>query len=216
MARGTRAFTLAELVMAMAIMSIIGLAVVGMTMALTDAQEYSGDFYRNVQIARHAMRYVQREIQKANLVTAVDSDSLAYWADDTNDNGGINLTEMRLVAFDSGDREIAEYRIEFPSWWTQLMKDLEDAPLSLAWATDMSNVTSMRSNSYVVRRLLATEAAPVTFTVSPSAPLTKLLQTEVTVGQGDRRVVLRGATALRADWTGHVGTVDSEWVLDTE
>lgn len=216
MTRGTRAFTLAELVMAMAIMSIIGLAVVGMTMALTDAQEYSGDFYRNVQIARHALRYVQREIPKANLVTAVDSDSLAYWLEDTNDNGGINLTEMRLIAFESGDCEIAEYRIEFPSGWTQFMKDLADIPLSLAWVTDISNVKSIRSESYVVRRVLATEVASAAFTASPGPPMTKLLQTEVTIGQGDRRVALRNAVALRADWVGHVGTVDDDWVLDTE
>ena len=215
MTRGTRAFTLAELVMAMAIMSIIGLAVVGITMALTDAQEYSGDFYRNVQIARNSMRYLQRAIQKANLITAVDSDSLACWLEDTNDNGRINVTEMRLFAFESGDCEIAEYRIQFPSWWTQVMKALADTSVSLAWVTDISNVKSMRSNSYVVRRVLATDVASVTFTVSPSAPITKLLQTEITIGQGDRRVVLRGATALRADWTDHVGTVDSEWVLDT-
>ena len=216
MMRGTRAFTLAELVMAMAIMSIIGLAVVGMTMALTDAQEYSGDFYRNVQIARNSMRYLQRAVQKANLVTAVDSDSLAYWLEDTNDNGGINATEIRLIAFESGDRELAEYKIEFPSEWSQFLKDLMDSEISLEWVTDMSNVESMRSSSYVVRRVLATEAASAAFSASPGPPLTKLLQTEVTIGQGDRRVVLRGAAALRADWVGHVGTIDDDWVLDTE
>jgi len=202
--------------MAMVIMSIIGLAVVGMAMALTDAQEYSGDFYRNVQIARNSMRYLQRAVQKANLITAVDSDSLAYWLEDTNDNGRINATEIRLIAFDGARSELAEYKIEFPSWWSQQLRDLMDAEISLEWMTDMSNVENLKSISYGVKRVLATDASSSAFSASPGPPLTKLLQTEVTIGQGDRRVALRSAVALRADWVGHVGTIKDDWVLDTE
>ena len=90
MTRNAKGFTLAELLTAMMVMSIISLAVLSLTMALTTAQEYSEDFYRHVQIARNSLRRIERDINKANLITTGDADTLVYW-EDTNGNGDIEI-----------------------------------------------------------------------------------------------------------------------------
>jgi len=215
MAGNAKAFTLAELLTAMLVMSIIAVAVAGMSMALSTAHEYSKDFYRHSQIARNGMRRIGRAVRQANLITATDSTSVAYWAEDTNGNGRINLTEMRLLTFQSRTGELAEYRVEFPAWWEEWMKETEDAELSLSEVTTIGQVESLGDTFGWTGRLWATELTDASFVASPSAPQTKVLQVQFTVGQGSRQVTLRSAAGPRIDWVQHVGTAEGQWILDT-
>ena len=176
MARNAKAFTLAELLMAMLVMGIIALAVGGMSMALSTAHEYSEDFYRHTQIARNGMRRVQRALRQAKLITAKDSTSVAYWAEDTNGNGRINLTEMRLLTFEAGQGELAEYRVEFPDWWEEWWKEEKDIEFPLSEVATIDQVKKLVGALEWTGRLWAAELTDVSFVASPAAPQTKVLQ----------------------------------------
>ena len=215
MTRNAKAFTLAELLVAMLVMGIIAVAVAGMSIALSTAHEYSEDFYRHTQIARNGMRRIQRALRQANLITATDSTSVAYWAEDTNGNGQINRREMRLLTFQSQTGELAEYRVEFPAWWPEWWKETFDVELSLSAVTTIGQVDSLGGTIGWTERLWATELTDASFVASPAAAQTKVLQVQFTVGQGSRRVTLRSAAAPRVDWLQYVKFEGGQWVLDT-
>jgi prepilin-type N-terminal cleavage/methylation domain-containing protein len=199
MTRNAKGFTLAELLTSMVVMSIISLAVVSLTMALTTAQEYSEDFYRHVQIARNSLRYIERDINKAKLITAGNSDTLVYWID-TNGNGDIELTELRMITTDLETGEVFRCYAEFPAFWPQNWKDQWEADMTVEIATNLASVTSwIKNDSWYKRDELATEVTALKFTVSPAVPVAEMVQIELTVGEGVGAVELRISASMRSN-----------------
>jgi prepilin-type N-terminal cleavage/methylation domain-containing protein len=214
MTRNAKGFTLAEMLTAMVIMSIISLAVVSLTMALTTAQEYSEDFYRHVQIARNSLRYIERDINKAKLITAGDSDTLVYWADDANGNGDIELTELRMITTDLATGEVFLCYAEFPAFWPQNWKDTWDADMTVEIATNLASVTSwIKNDSWYKRDELATEVTSLKFTVSPAVPVAEMVQIELTVGEGVGAVELRSSASMRSHKIADLYIADNVYYL---
>jgi prepilin-type N-terminal cleavage/methylation domain-containing protein len=214
MTRNAKGFTLAELLTAMVVMSIISLAVVSLTMALTTAQAYSEDFYRHVQIARNSLRYIERDINKAKLITAGDSDTLVYWADDANGNGDIELTELRMITTDLATGEVFLCYAEFPAFWPQSWKDTWDADMTVEIATNLASVTSwIKNDSWYKRDELATEVTALKFTVSPAVPVAEMVQIELTVGEGVGAVELRSSASMRSNKIADLYIADNVYYL---
>ena len=185
---------------ALVVMSIISLAVVSLTMALTTAQEYSVDFYRNVQIARNSLRRLARDIHKSKLITAGNSDTLVYWLGDANGNGDIELTELRLVTTDLDTGKVMLCRAEFPAFWPQAFKDSWDTGMTVEIATDLGMAVSWIRNAQWARAdELATEVTALKFSASPAIPTSEVLQIEMTVGEGPGAVELRTSASMRAN-----------------
>jgi prepilin-type N-terminal cleavage/methylation domain-containing protein len=200
MTRNAKGFTLAEMLMSLVVMSIISLAVVSLTMALTTAQEYSEDFYRNVQIARNSLRRLEREINRSKLITAGDANTLVYWQDDANGNGDIELTELRLVTTDIAAGKVMYYRVEFPDFWPQEWKDIWDDSMTVQIATDLPTAISWLTHpQWGAADVLATDVTSLEFTASPAAPIAEILQIELTVGEGPGAVELRSSASMRAN-----------------
>ncbi|MBL7219074.1 MAG: prepilin-type N-terminal cleavage/methylation domain-containing protein [Phycisphaerae bacterium] len=200
MTRNAKGFTLAEMLMSMLVMSIISLAVVSLTTALTTAQEYSEDFYRHVQIARNSLRCIEREINRAKLITAGNSTTLVYWLEDTNGNGDIELTELRLITTDIATGRVMLHRAEFPAGWPPVWKDIYDDSITVHDATVLPNaIAAITKPQWARQDALATEVASLRFTASPAIPVAQVLQIEMTVGEGPRAVELRSSASMRAN-----------------
>ena len=198
MTRKSKGFTLAELLTSMVIMSIISLAVVSLTMALTTAQEHSENFYRHVQIARNSLRFIERDINKAKLITAGDSDTLVYWLD-TNGNGDIELTELRMITTNLDTGEVMLCYAEFPVFWPQAWKDTWEADMTVEIATNLASAISwIKNDSWYKQDELATEVTSLKFTVSPAVPVAEMVQIELTVGEGIGAVELRSSASMRS------------------
>ena len=198
MTRNTKGFTLAEMLTAMVVMAIISLASVSLTMALTTAQEYSEDFYRHVQIARNSLRRIERDINKAKLITAADSDTLVYWMD-SNDNGEIELTELRAITTNIAAGEVSLCRAELPVFWPPSWKKAWDNSMTVPIATNLTTAVAVIKNVRWARSdELANEVSSIRFTTSPAAPTSELVQIELTVGDGPGMVQLRSTAAMRA------------------
>ena len=214
MTRNTKGFTLAEMLMALVVMSIISLAVVSLTMALTTAQEYSEDFYRHVQIARNSLRRLEREINKAKLITAGDSNTLVYWLDDTNGNGDIELTELRLITTDIATGQVMLHRAEFPAGWSQALKDSVNDSIKVQDATVLPTIiAAIRNPMWARQDALATEVTSLKFTASPAIPTAQVLQIELTVGEGPRAVELRSSASMRANKLADLYMKDGKYYL---
>ncbi len=200
MTRNAKGFTLAEMLMSLVVMSIISLAVVSLTMALTTAQEYSADFYRNVQIARNSLRRIERDIKKAKLITAGDANTLVYWLDDANGNGDMELTEMRLITTNIATGQVMLYRVEFPVFWPQEWKDNWENSMTVQIATHLPTAISWLAHpQWGPPDVLASDVTSLKFTASPAAPVAEILQIELTVGEGPGAVELRSSASMRAN-----------------
>jgi len=217
MTRNVKAFTLAEMLTALTVMSIISLAVVTLTMALTTAQEYSEDFYRRIQIGRNALRRIERDVNKAKLITAGDDHSLVYWLEDSNENDDVELPELCLVRFDAATGQVHLYQPRFPPFWPQEWKDNWNEQMTIDMATDLPTAIDwLTSPQWLNRRVLATEVTDLTFTASPAPPITELLQTELTVGTEPRSVTLRSSAAMRANRISDLYMDEGTYYLDDE
>ena len=183
----------------MMVMAIIALATVSLTMALTTAQEYSEDFYRHVQIARNSLRRLERDINKSKLITACDSNRLVYWLDDANDNGDIELTELRMISIDEATGEVSLCYAEFPVFWPPVWKDQWDNSMTVAIACDGAQAATMIKNvKWAKSGELASEVTSLKFTPSESGPMSKMVQIDMTVGDGPGMVQLRSTASMRS------------------
>lgn len=199
MNRNSKGFTLAEMLTSMVVMAIISLAAVSLTMALTVAQESSEDFYRHVQIARNSLRRIERNINKAKLITAADSNTLVYWADDANENGAVELTELRMITTDLATGEVMLCYAEFPAFWPASWKTQWDERMTVDMAADLSTAAGwIKNDQWFKQDALATEITSLKFSLSPTAPTSEVLQIEMTVGEGPGSVQLRSSASLRA------------------
>ena len=212
---GRRGFTLVELVISVAITAVIGSAVAGLAMVLSTASEHGQDRYLSLQTARIAMRNVQDTIRKAKLVTACNGTMMVLWAEDTNGNGKINLTEVALLGRDSSLEQIRMHRIVFPDHWSEGLKAMLDLQLQLDDLTSVPDVLSwMQGVQYDEVTVLAGDVRAFGISTSPAPPMTDLVGLTMTIGPSEpQAVTLRSAVHLRADVTGRVGIADDEYVL---
>ena len=89
--RHERAFSIAELVLALAITGMIGLSVTGVYMVLSTAQAHTDEHYEHLQSSAGVRRLLERTLRRSRLVLAAGSDGLALWAGDDNDKPGAVL-----------------------------------------------------------------------------------------------------------------------------
>jgi len=214
MKRKRLGFTLLEMTIAMVITAMTGLSVAGVTMVLGEANDRGQDFYQSVQTGRSAVMKIQTLIRGAKLVTASTSTSLVLWAEDTDGDGLISLSETVLLTFDTQAREIRVYRVVYPATMAEETRAALDASKSLADLASVSTVTTtITCDTYCSSTVLAPDVSAFRLSVWPAVPMTKLVRFQLTVGLGTSAVTLRSAASTRAGATGRVQVVNSEYVL---
>ena len=202
MKRQRHAFTVVELIMAVTITAIIGLAAAGVSSVLSSAYAHGENHYGNVATARNAMRQIQDFARKAQLVTAVNNarTSVAYWMGDSNEDENLNLLEFRVLRYEAEIRQIIEYRVTFPEEWSQATIDAHNQTIQLGAASSISHMeTKVVGSLYCEARVVAGDVSSFAVTLLPEAPSTKLVQIKFTAGSGDSSLTLRSAAALRGD-----------------
>ncbi len=108
-------FTLAELLIALMISSIITLAVVSLTYALSSADDASDDTSQKQAQLRYATLRISDLLRHSKLICSKVDNNLAVWRSDDDDDGQIDPKELvyiesgnsgeylRLIEFTSGD-----------------------------------------------------------------------------------------------------------------
>ncbi len=209
-----RGFTLAELAIAAAITVVIGAAVTGVAVGLSNAQEHSEEYHRSLRNAQTASIRLPETLRRALLVTAGSDDRLVLWAEDTNDDGEINVSEVLKIYFDVATHQLIERSYIFPEAMAQDTRDALDYTLSLGEVDDTSICESgSLYPQYDTKRVLANNVRSFELQFSPDSPETKMVAFGLVVGEGDNAVKIRGAARLRADQVSRVGKSDDKYVL---
>jgi prepilin-type N-terminal cleavage/methylation domain-containing protein len=207
MRRRNTGFTLAEFVMAMAIVAIIGAAVAGVATALSTAYAHSEDFYMDIQNGRMAMLRMQSTARKAKLVTACTPTTAVLWTGDTNGDGQINLSEISMLSYDAAGARLLEYRVVYPADMAPATRSALDVVVPLSTLTSVSATQDLlKTNVYVQTTVQADQVLDFRPGVKPAAPLSKIMTFDLKVGTSGNNLELRSACALRADATQYVST----------
>ncbi len=217
MKRRTNGFTLVEMVMSITITAVIGLAVAGASIALSSATSDGDDYYNCIQMGRGAMKQLRQEIEKARLIVGVGRNGtrLILWSGDANDNGTIDMTELRATEYDPSTGTITAYSVVFPPEWSEGTREAHDLDLSLADAVSFSVEGDWNVHeSYISSRTLGTDVESLVFSIPDDGPVSRLVRIHMTVGVGDRQITLQESVALRASATGYVCESDGVYVLE--
>jgi type II secretory pathway component PulJ len=220
MSRSARkAFTLAEVVMATLVTAVIGLAVTGVALSLSNLNEHSEQYYRYLQSGRVASARLQETLRRAHLVLVGSGDLLILWAADDNGDGQINLAELVDIYRDDDTGELIERSIVLGDSTSEAARDAVSTAVPLQdvmqavdrWRTPLAAGAPWPA----ARRVLARDVMEFTVQCDEPTPMTRMVSFRLTTGRGQRVVRTGGAATLRADRTAYVGLDDQTHILST-
>lgn len=215
---GKKAFTLTELMIGMAIVAVIGLAVVGIASALAYADSSTDSMHESIQSARLAMMKMKTVLRSAKLVAAASNGRLVLWTGDANDDKQINITELVLVKYDAGAGTIEYWQVAFPESMPAGRLRALNVTVTLDEATEAAGVENLLSQatyaSYLAKPAWALGATSFEMAVDADPPLSRLVVLRLGVGPIDQHIEVSSAVRLRADATQYVQNVEDSWTLD--
>lgn len=195
--RSTRGMTLVELLLAMAITSIVAMAAAGMLSAVSYGSHERSDL--RAMIVRQEMIAIRMSaaIRAAREVLLCNDTTLILWITDANHDGKPQVSEVRWIEFAQGDHEISSTRIAWPAGFTDEQKTAADKDYVPGASRDTQH-TGM--TAHVVHERWASEVEGWDLTPS-HAVLTQctLLSFRVTFADGQQQSqTMIGAAALRS------------------
>lgn len=207
--------TLVELLMALSITTLIGVAVAGMTMAASDAQRATDAQNDSLQAARSSLGRLEQLIRQARLISGGGSDHLALWVGDTNGDGQINADETLYLTYLAGQRVVRMKSVRFPLNMDPLYKLLlnEQVPLSLSGDVAVLD-TLTGSITYVQESDVAVDVDYLEFKFDVAPPLTGAVTIAARFGQAPRTLSANSTMHLRAGATRDVVNDGGEYVLN--
>jgi hypothetical protein len=210
------ALTVAELLLSMAVLAVIGTAVAGLSHALSSAHAHSQDYYSHLQTARNGTLRLQGLFRESLLVTAADDHSAVLWAGDANGDGVINRNEVVLVDWDSTTGEIGTYQVDL-SGLSPAQQALENHKVKLSQLTGISVAgQAIRNDPRAQYTPLAEGVTDFALSCSVAPPLARGVSFQLIAGPptpGERPAALRSAAALRNPQTHRVSQQAGVWVL---
>lgn len=203
--------TVAELVVAVAAVAVIGAAVTGLSFALSSAHAHSQDHYLHMQSAHNAAVRLRELIGSSVLITAADETTLVLWVGDKQLNGEINRNEMVLVEWNAAAGEIGTYRVNIGDY------EWGNYETPLAEFTDTASAEwEIKNDSLVTYTPLAQGISQFAFSCEPATPLARRVDFQIVAGPPqpeERPAVLRSSAVLWHDKTDCVKWTGSEWIL---
>jgi prepilin-type N-terminal cleavage/methylation domain-containing protein len=197
-------FTIAEMLMALTVASVIALAAGGMATGLSYSYQHQDDYRQSVQDASGVVREVQSLVSKAQLITGAWGTAVAVWTD-ANADMKASLSELTLLQYDSTAKTLAETKLIFPAGWTQAQITAADTNMTMTEASTFATIQSMfTQNTYAQKSVVAEDVQAFSAVGKAAGANNNSIEVSVTVGTGAKRVTLRSAMTLRASLIGKV------------
>jgi len=125
-----RGLSVVELLIGIAITAMVALAIGAMLTMVAKASARSRDDQSILMRAHLAQSRLRAYAEPALCVLSVDpAQGVAIWLQDPTPGLTVNLTELRVLWFDSSTQQVYIERVEFPTNWTPLMKQQADVAL---------------------------------------------------------------------------------------
>lgn len=126
-----RGLTLLELLLALAITAIVGLAMSTAMTATARGMTNAGDMRSALQRANVAYMRLRDFTTRSKALLQVDPNSgFVLWDNDENPGARVNLSEIRVFWYDAALGQMSVEWLTMPEGWTQEMKDDYDQEFS--------------------------------------------------------------------------------------
>ncbi len=206
------AFTLTELLMAVAITAMIGMSVVTVSTALSSAQASTDSMIKAIGSGRYAMRSIDADVRKAGLITAAGEGEMVIWTGDEYADGQINVSELVLIQSDADNQTVERLQVVFPdSMPPDFLKAL-NVSRTLANVTNVGNVRALLTqgtySDYLTQRTLAVGVSNFEVVTDEVPPMPQLVLLRLAVGQDAQQITLTNTVHLRTDATEYVSFDD--------
>jgi len=217
-ARDKRAFTLAELVMALSLTAVIALAAATLAGALSSAHGQTDAMSGAIQSGRTAMMSLDASLRKAKLVAAADGSRLVLWTGDANGDERINVNELVLLTSQPASHTVERWEVVFPASMAPALLEALNVQRDLADVDAVDDVTALLEQAvyqdYLIKTILATDVVDFQVVADQTAPLSRLLLLRLRVGPTGQQIALTNSVRLRADVVDRVAMIEGVPVLD--
>lgn len=192
--------TMVELMMALSVFSVIGLATGMMLNATASATSASTDG-RQVSVQRTLIgSRIETAVRASTKFLAAGDGHLVLWVADTRTNEAPNLSELRRIDFDAQTGELNSYVAQFPENWTA--DQIAAADTEYDPASDFAAVTTaLKESALFVPTTWSTRVTGLDFTLKGNTPQSaRLAMYELTLDGhvSGASTTSYGAAALRA------------------
>lgn len=196
------AFTMVELLLALAITGLVSAGVAAMLVAVSYGTSSKRDLRSVVVKSRLLDLRLSAAIRSSRAILEAGTDYLVLWAGDVNTNGTPDqpdLSEMRLVERDASTDEVKSYA--FPSSWTQAQIDAADVAYQLSGNPPgfFLNATAQAKTAGSFQPTLwVTDVTSNGYTLDDTDPATtRLVSYRLRISAGDLSETMVGAAARR-------------------
>ncbi len=202
MRRRRRAFTLVELLLALAITGLVAASVAAMLVAVSYGTSSERDLRGVVVKGTVIDARISSAIRGSRAILETGTNYLVLWTADTNPNGTTaapDLSEIRLIERDAGSNELKSYK--FPESWTQAQIDAADVAYQL---TDngagffQTETAAAKTAGSFQPTLWGTGVTSIVFELDGADPVTTtLVSYQLTLSAGDLSETVVGAASAR-------------------
>lgn len=207
-------FTLAELIIGMAVTAIIVGGALGMLLAMSDAHAFGTERSYQQARVRAAMVRLPEIIKHSKLVSAVTDSHIALWVNDSDNDNLMDITEIAYI--DKNTDGSGLRLIEFtscPEWLNSWAAGLTSP---FTYLVDPASKDYLMSNCVVRQAVFLTNCYNVTFLADKAAPYTESVAVSFKLAEGstlrdyELRVTLQGIAANLISSTGTALRTDDD------
>ena len=200
--RRRRAFTLLELMLALAIAGLVTASVAAMLVAVSYGTSSERDLRGVVVKGKVIDARISSAIRGSRAILEQGTDYLVLWMGDINPNGtsaAPDLSEIRLIERDSGNNNLSSY--SFPDSWNQAQIDAANVSYTLtgnaAGFFQTATATAKTAGSFQPT-LWGTDVTSIVFELDGADPVTTaLVSYQLTLSAGDLSDTVVGAASTR-------------------
>ncbi len=198
MRRTTRSgFTLAELLMGLAISSLVLAAAASLAYAVNRAWATSENVQTVVNHGRNGLARISSRIRNARAVGHVDSQYFLLWREDSNSDGRINMSELTLYHYDSRANQLLEGQLVFSSSTGQADIDANNDEVTANGFISVSTANALMRNDYYREGAVAEHVSSITWVLDADPPSTGTVQLTVNVTNDGLTQTLHTGMSLR-------------------
>ncbi|HEX8521793.1 MAG TPA: hypothetical protein VF669_06010 [Tepidisphaeraceae bacterium] len=167
-----RGFTFGELVLGLAMTSLVAGAVGALMMAVSRGWELGQTTDNTTSLTTQSVQRVTKIIHAARQVGALRTGSITttpakpaamlIWKGDLNSDSKMQLSELGMLEFDSATSQLIYYEVSYPTSWTSAQKQANVMIVSDASFWDDATIDSMKSAAFSTFMRQAGQATHVT------------------------------------------------------
>jgi len=158
-----RGLTFLEFILALAITAMVAAAISAMVSAVSSGEISRRDNRDYIVRTYAAKSRLSAYIARCRAVLEVNGSDTVVWLNDWRGGGTVHATELRWLVFDSANKSIDVYYVDFPDEWNEVQQALQDN--AYVSGTDWSAVlSSYTSAGYVSNITLVDGVSSMTIT----------------------------------------------------